>query len=65
MKLKKEKEKKKEKEILKEKEEPTKPKFITKKIKDILPYTHIPTLVSMEKNQKKTTKIIISFTRIS
>jgi serine/threonine protein phosphatase PrpC len=41
MKLKKEKEKKKEKEILKEKEEPTKPKFITKKIKDILPYTHV------------------------
>ena len=41
MKLKKEKEKKKEKEILKEKEEPTKPKYITKKIKDILPYTHV------------------------
>jgi serine/threonine protein phosphatase PrpC len=41
MKLKKEKEKKKEKEILKEKEEPTKPKFLTKKIKDILPYTHV------------------------
>ena len=41
MKIKKEKEKKKEKEILKEKEETTKSKYITKKIKDILPYTHV------------------------
>ena len=41
MKLKKEKEKKKEKESLKEKEEPTRPKYVTKKIKDILPYTHV------------------------
>ena len=41
MKLKKEKEKKKEKEILKEKEEPPKSKYVTKKIKDILPYTHV------------------------
>ena len=43
MKIKKEKEKKKEKEITKEKEkeESTKPKYVTKKIKDILPYTHV------------------------
>ena len=41
LKVKKEKEKKKEKEIPKETEEPTTPKYITKKIKDILPYTHV------------------------
>ena len=41
IKIKKEKEKKKEKEISKEREEAVKPKYITKKIKDILPYTHV------------------------
>jgi serine/threonine protein phosphatase PrpC len=41
LKIKKEKEKKKEKELSKEKEEQPKPKYITKKIKDILPYTHV------------------------
>ena len=41
VKNKKEKEKKKEKEIPKEKEETTKPKYVTKKIKEILPYTHV------------------------
>jgi serine/threonine protein phosphatase PrpC len=41
IKIKKEKEKEKKKEISKEKEETPKPKYITKKIKDILPYTHV------------------------
>ena len=41
MKLKKEKEKKKEKENLREREDQTKTKYVTKKIKDILPYTHV------------------------